>query len=36
MSSNGLSLVLTPVAEEYKKLTGVDIMKYGVTHMFAN
>lgn len=36
MSPNGISLVLAPVVEEYKKLTGVDIMEHGVTNMFAN
>ena len=36
MSPNGLSLQFAPIATEYKKLTGVDLVGHGVTNMFIN
>lgn len=33
---NGLTLQITPIVAEYKKLTGVDLMEYGLGNLFIN
>ena len=36
MSPNGLSIQPATIIAEYKKLTGVDLVEYGIANIFMN